>query len=73
MIEWYSLPEKDGKHYFLKVVDVYRDEGLVVEYEIYRDEEIDPIQIDFFQDEIEKIIEEVKKEHRKEEREIDYD
>ena len=73
MREWYFLPEKDGQHYFFKVVDVYRDEGLVVEYEIYRDEEIDPIQIDFFHEEIEKIIEEVKNQYRKEEREIDYD
>ena len=73
MIEWYSLPEKDGKHYFLKVVDIYRDDGLIVEYEIYCDEEIDPIQIDFFQDEIEKIVEEIKEDYRKQEREIDYD
>lgn len=60
MNDWHFLPEKDGHHYFLRVTDVYRDDWIIVEYEIYRDEEKDPIEIDFFQQEIDTIIKQVK-------------
>ena len=71
MNEWSYLPEKDGIHYFLKVVDIYRDEGLVVEYEIYQGDAEEPVQIDFFQKEIDEIIEKAKREYLNEERTYD--
>lgn len=67
MREWHFLPEKDGDHYTLRVVDIYRDDALFVDYEIYRNEENTPIEIDFFQKEIDELIKEIKDEYIKEE------
>ena len=68
MTEWHFLPELDGHHYFLRVTDIFRDDGIVVEYEIYRDEEKDPITIDFFQKEIDQIIKQVQDDYRNQEK-----
>lgn len=68
MKEWHFLPERDGKHYFLRVVDVYRDDSIIIEYEIYCDEQPDPIEIDFFQTEIDDILKQVKQEFKDMER-----
>lgn len=67
MRRWHFLPDKDGESYYLKVVDVCRDEYLHVEYEIYKNECEEPIEIDFFKEEIAKIIKEIKDEYRQEE------
>lgn len=69
MNEWYDLPQKDGDYYYLKVVEVYTDDTLEVVYEIYKNECEDPIQIDFFQDEIYQTIKQVKRDYIKFERE----
>jgi hypothetical protein len=68
MREWHDLPQKDGDYYYLKVVDIYRDDALFVDYEIYKNECEEPIQIDFFQEAIEKIIQQVKEDYREMER-----
>lgn len=68
MREWHFLPDRDGHHYYLRVTDIYRDDAIFVEYEIYRDEENQPIQIDFFEDEIKAIIKEVKEDYRNQEK-----
>ena len=70
MYEWHSLPEKDGDHYFFKLVDVYRDDGLIVDYEIYKNEELEPVIIDFFEKEIEEIVEKIKEAYRNEENHV---
>lgn len=67
MKEWHDLPQKDGDYYYLKVVDIYRDDALFVDYEIYMNECEEPVQIDFFQDEINQIIKKVKDEYRNQE------
>lgn len=68
MREWHDLPQKDGDYYYLKVVDVYRDDGLIVDYEIYKNECEEPIQIDFYQAEIDQIVKQVKDDYKEMER-----
>jgi hypothetical protein len=64
MREWHDLPQKDGDYYYLKVVDVYWDDYVIVDYEIYKNECEEPIQIDFFQAEIDQIVKQVKDDYR---------
>ena len=68
MKEWHDLPQKDGDYYYLKVVDVYRDDALFVDYEIYKNECEAPIQIYFYQTEIEQILKQVKEDYKEMER-----
>lgn len=64
MREWHDLPQKDGDYYYLKVVDVYRDDYVIVDYEIYKNECEEPIQIDFYQAEIDQIVKQVKDDYK---------